>query len=229
MARTDPLKPTESAKGILIVDDHPLVRRGLTALIESEPGLAVVAEASSCCGALEAIDRTRPDLVIVDLALGTEDGLDLIKKLRLRNIETPVLVLSMYDESLYAERCLKAGATGYITKRRLNEALLEALRSLLRGETYLSDKLQRRLVSKYVAGHKIDSETGPGALSDRQLQVFRLLGEGLGTRDIAERLGLSIKTIESHREHIKNKLNTRGSAELVRQAVQWVESSRRLD
>lgn len=229
MATTSLERPTGTAKGILIVDDHPLVRRGLTALIESEPGLAVVAEASCCCEALEAIARTEPDLVVVDLALGTEDGLDLIKKLRARRIETPVLVLSMYDESLYAERCLKAGATGYITKRRLNEMLLEALRSLLRGETYLSDELQRRLVGKYVAGHRIESETVPGALSDRQLQVFRLLGEGLGTRDIAERLGLSVKTIESHREHIKNKLNTRSSTELVRQAVQWVESSHRPD
>ena len=229
MAASDLVPSSETAKGILVVDHHPLVRRGLNALIESEPGLAVVAEASSCRAALEAIDRVRPDLVVVDLALGTEDGLDLIKKLKLRGIEAPVLVLSMYDESLYAERCLKAGAMGYITKGRLDEALLEALRSLLRGETYLSEELQRQLVGKYVAGRKIDSETGPGALSDRELQVFRLLGEGLGTRDIAERLGLSIKTIESHRAHIKNKLDTSSSTELVRQAVRWVESSRRSD
>jgi DNA-binding NarL/FixJ family response regulator len=229
MVANEVVRSTVTPKGILIVDDHPLVRRGLIALIESEPGLAVVAEASSCRTALEAIDRVRPDLVIVDLALGTEDGLELIKKLGLRRVEAPVLVLSMYDESLYAERCLKAGAKGYITKGRLDEALLEAVRSLLRGETYLSDELQRHLVGKYVTGQKLASETGPGALTDRQLQVFRLIGEGLSTRDIAERLSLSIKTIESHREHIKNKLGTRSSTELIRQAIQWVESSRRSD
>jgi DNA-binding NarL/FixJ family response regulator len=227
MAVSEILRSTVTAKKILIVDDHPLVRRGLSALIESENGLAVAAEAATCRAALEALDRDRPDLVIVDLALGAEDGLELIKKIRARKAKMPVLVLSMYDEALYAERCLKAGAMGYITKGQLDEALLDALRALLRGETYLSAELQRHLLGKYVAGHTLEPESAPSALSDRELQVFRLLGQGLGTREIAEHLSLSIKTIESHREHIKNKLEIRTSAELVKQAVQWVESSRR--
>jgi DNA-binding NarL/FixJ family response regulator len=227
MAVNDVVRAPDPAKGILIVDDHPLVRRGLTALIESEPGLAVVAEAGSCRAALEALDRVRPDLVIVDLALGAEDGLELVKKIRLRQAGTPVLVLSMYEESLYAERCLKAGAMGYVSKRQLDEELLGALHALMRGETYLTAELQRSLVEKYAAGHALGSESTPGALSDRELQVFRLLGEGLGTRAIAEHLHLSNKTIESHREHIKTKLGLKSSAELVQRAVQWVEASRR--
>ena len=209
------------------MDDHPLVRRGLTALIETEPDLTVVAEAGSCQAALEAFDRNRPELVIVDLALGAEDGLELVKRIKLRKTGTPVLVLSMYDESLYAERCLKAGAMGYVSKRQLDEELLCALRALLRGETYLSAAQQRHLLGKYVAGQTLGTGSAADVLTDRELQVFRMLGEGLGTRDVAERMSLSIKTIESHREHIKQKLTIKSSAELVQQAVQWVESSRR--
>ena len=227
MAVNDIVRSSAAAKGVLIVDDHPLVRRGLSALIGSEPGLAVVAEAGSCRAALEALDSVRPDLVIVDLALGAEDGLDLVKMIRLRHPETPVLVLSMYEESLYAERCLKAGAMGYVSKRQLDDELLAALRALIRGETYLTAELQRCLVAKYAAGQGPGSESVPDALSDRELQVFRLLGEGLGTREIAEHLHLSTKTIESHREHIKKKLGLKCSTELVRRAVQWVEASRR--
>ncbi len=229
MGVNDVVRPSAPEKGILIVDDHPLVRRGLTALLASEPGLAVVAEAGSCRVALEALERIRPDLVIVDLALGTEDGLELVKKIRSRQAATPVLVLSMYEESLYAERCLKAGAMGYVSKRQLDQELLGAVHALIRGETYLTAGLQRHLVRKYVAGDALEPESAPAALSDRELQVFRLLGEGLGTRAIATRLNLSIKTVESHREHIKKKLSVTCSAELVRRAVQWVEASRRPD
>lgn len=214
-------------KTIFIVDDHPVLRRGLTALIESEAELVVCGEAASYREALLALPQCRPDLVIVDLSLkGGPDGLDLIKELKARHPETPALVLSMHDESVYAERCLKAGARGYVTKERLEDTVLVAIRQLLAGETYMSEELRTRLAMKYVDGHSLATESPLSALSDRELQVFRMIGQGSSTREIAEELHLSVKTIESHREHIKHKLTIESGTELVHRATRWVATGR---
>jgi len=211
---------------IFIVDDHPVLRRGLTALIESEPDLAVCGEAATCRGALEAIHEHQPDLVIVDIALEGKDGLDLIKQMKTRLPKIPGLVLSMYDEMVYAERALRVGARGYVTKQQLDETLLVAIRRLLRGEIYLSAKLEARLATKFVAGQTLETDSPLNALSDRELQVFRLIGQGQSTRQIADTLHLSIKTIESHREHIKHKLAIETAAALAQRATRWVETGR---
>lgn len=213
-------------KTILIVDDHPTLRRGLAALIDSEPDLAVCGEVATCPEALAAIPKSRPDLVIVDLALGEGDGLDLVKEMLKRHAEIPALVLSMHDESVYAERSLKAGARGYVTKQQLDSTVLVAIRRLLDGKTYMSDTLQARLAAKFVDGRTLETDSPLGALSDRELQVFRLIGHGRSTRQIADTLNLSIKTIESHREHIKNKLSLETTAELAQHATRWVETGR---
>ena len=214
-------------KSILIVDDHPVLRRGLASMIKSEPDLVVSAEAATCQAALDAIQQSKPDLVIVDLELeGGDDGLDLVKDLKKRHPQIPALVLSMHDEAVYAERSLRAGARGYITKQQLDETVLVAIRQVLAGEMYMSDKLRARLATKFVAGQTLETDSPLAVLTDRELQVFRLIGEGRTTRQIAEAVNLSIKTIESHREHIKQKLNLESSAELAQRATQWVETGR---
>jgi len=211
---------------ILIVDDHPLLRRGLTSLIESEPDLVVCGEAASCWAALDAIRESPPDLVIVDLALEGSDGLDLVKEMKRHHPAIPALVLSMHDEGVYAVRALRAGARGYVTKQQLDETLLVAIRRLLAGETYMSATLEARLAARFIAGQTLGTDSPVGALSDRELQVFRLIGQGRSTREIATALYLSIKTIESHRDHIRQKLGLESTAELAQRATQWVETGR---
>ena len=227
MSAVTPKQGRPGRKTILIVDDHPMLRRGLAALIESEPDLAVCGEAATYQAALEATRESQPDLVIVDLALDGRDGLDLIKDMKARHSEVPALVLSMHDEAVYAERCLRAGARGYVTKQELDDTVLTAIRRLLAGEVYMSDKLQRRLAVKFVAGRTLDTDSPLDALSDRELQVFRLIGRGRSTRQIAASLTLSIKTIESHVEHIKHKLDLESAAQLAHCAIQWVETGGR--
>jgi DNA-binding NarL/FixJ family response regulator len=219
---TEPRLPPK--KAILIVDDHPMLRRGLAALIESESDLVVCGEVASCAAALDAIREHLPDLVVVDLSLEGSDGLDLIKEMKARHPEIPALVLSMYDEAVYAERALRAGAWGYVTKQQLDDTVLLAIRRLLGGEMYLSGKLERRLAAKYLGERTVMAESPLQALSDRELQVFRLIGQGRSTRQIAETLHLSIKTVESHREHIKQKLRLESATELAHRATQWVEA-----
>lgn len=223
-----PLTTTEpglpARRTILIVDDHPMLRRGLAALIEAEPGLTVCGEAATRSAALAAIRASPPDLVIVDLVLGDSHGLDLVKDMRAHHPQIPALVLSMHDEAVYAERSLRAGARGYVTKRELDDTLLIAIHRVLAGETYMSAKLQAQLAAKFVAGRTLETASPLDALSDRELEVFRLIGQGQGTRQIAETLHLSIKTIESHREHIKQKLHLESGAELAQRATQWVET-----
>lgn len=211
---------------ILVVDDHPVLRRGLASLIESEPDLVVCAEADSCQAALDVIRERQPDLIIVDLVLGESDGLDLVKELKKSYPKIPALVLSMHDEVVYAERSLRAGARGYVTKEQLDETVLVAIRQLLAGETYMSSKLKGRLAARFVAGQTLETGSPLDVLTDRELQVFRLIGAGRSTRQIAETLHLSIKTIESHREHVKQKLTIETSAELAQRATQWVETGR---
>ncbi len=220
--KTERRRPAK--RSIFVVDDHPMLRRGLTALIESQDDLAICGEASTCQAALRGIGQSKPDLVIVDLGLEGCDGLELLKDVKLRHPKTPALVLSVHDESLYAERALKAGARGYVTKQQLDDTVLTAIRRVLSGETYMSDKLATRLATKFVGGQMLEDDSPLDVLSDRELEVFRLIGQGQGTRQIAQRLHLSIKTIESYREHIKQKLTLESGAELVRRATAWVET-----
>ncbi len=214
----------DQRRSILIVDDHPMLRRGLASLIESEPGLSVRGEAATRTAALDAIRASPPDLVIVDLMLGDSHGLDLVKDMKIRHPRIPALVLSMHDEALYAERSLRAGARGYVTKQELDDTLLTAIQRVLAGEIYMSGKLQARLAADFVAGPPLKTRSTVDGLSDRELEVLRLIVQGRGTRQIAEALHLSIKTIESHREHLKQKLRLASGVELVHRATQWVEN-----
>jgi DNA-binding NarL/FixJ family response regulator len=213
-------------KTLLIVDDQPILRRGLTTLIESQPDLAVCGGVGSRAAAVEAIRQKEPDLVIVGLALGDEDGLDLVREIKTRYPRVHSLVFSGHDETVYAERALSAGALGYVAKTDLDEIVLGAIRRALAGERYMSEALQRRLAERYVGGRTLETDSPLHALTDRELQVFRLVGRGRTTRQIAGALARSVKTVESHLEHIKNKLGLQCAAELAHRATQWVETGR---
>ncbi len=214
------------ATRILIVDDHPILRRGLAALIESELGFVIHAEADDCRSALKIIEHDPPDIMVLDLMLNGSDGLDVLRELRSRHTPVPTLVLSMYDEATYAERALKAGARGYLTKKQLDATVLDAIRTVLAGQTYLSDELKARFATKYLQGDDAQSASSIDRLSDRELQVFQQVGRGRATRQIAERFSLSVKTVESHLEHIKQKLTLSSAAELAQTATRWVETGR---
>ena len=209
---------------ILIVDDHPIVRRGLVAMLSQEPDMEVVAEAENFNMALDALKQHPLDIAIIDLTLEGIGGLELVKQVRITNPELSMLVLSMHDESLYAERVLRAGARGYIMKQEGTDRLVTAIRTILRGEIYVSERMAARMLGTIVGGRSSDSRMPLDRLSDRELEVFELLGKGLGTRQVAERLCVSIKTIESHREHIKLKLQLKNATELIQHATQWVLS-----
>lgn len=221
---TEPVLPAR--KRILVVDDHPLLRRGVAALIRTEPDLDVCAEAATAAAALEAVREHSPDLVIVDITLEGSDGLGLIKEMKARCPEIPALVLSMHDEAVYAERVLRAGARGYVTKQQLDDTLLAAVRRVLNGEMYMSEKLRARFAEKFLGGATLEKDSPLAVLTDHELEVFRLIGQGKSTREIAQHLHLSVKTIESYREHIKQKLTLGSGAELVRRATLWVENGR---
>ena len=209
---------------ILIVDDHPIVRRGLRELVADEPDLEVCGEAEDVAQALSQVAETRPDLVIVDLTLKNGHGLDLVQEIKARHGQVKMLVSSMHDESLFAERALRAGAAGYISKQEPPERMIDAMRRVLQGEIYLSSRMSTRLLHRLTTGEAID-EDPVESLSDRELEVFEMIGQGLGTKQIAGKLDLSHKTIETHREKIKSKLNLKNSSELSRHATQWVLES----
>jgi DNA-binding NarL/FixJ family response regulator len=211
---------------IVIVDDHPLLRKGVGQLINNEKDLLVVGEAEDAAKALTAIETAKPDVALIDISLGGASGIELLKNIKARFPKLQVLVLSMHDESVYAHRALRAGASGYIMKQEATEKVLTALRKVLRGEVYLSDRLGARMLNTLVGGRSSTATSPIEALSDRELEVFSLIGQGHGTRPIAEKLHLSVKTIESHRAHIKEKLNLQTATELVHHAIQWVQSER---
>ncbi|MHC4175097.1 MAG: response regulator transcription factor [Planctomycetota bacterium] len=209
---------------ILIVDDHPIVRQGLAELVNQENDLAVCGQAEDAHQARKAIKELRPDMAVVDISLRETSGIELIKDINVQYPDLPVLALSMHDESLYAERALRAGARGYIMKAEATEKVITAIRKILNGEIYVSDKIAAKMLRKLVGG-KAEISTSPvQRLSDRELEVFHLIGKGYGTRQISERLHLSIKTIETYRAHIKEKLSLANAAELLRYAIQWVSS-----
>ena len=205
---------------IFIVDDHPIVRQGLALLINREPDLSVVGDAEETCTAMLRIGETKPNLVVVDISLNGPDGLDLLKEIRIHQPSLPVLILSMLDESVYAERALRAGANGYIMKQEATERVLVAIRRILGGEIYVSDRMANRMLHKYVSGSGPETTSPIAELSDRELEVFRLIGEGHATRQIAEELHISVKTVESYRSHIKDKLSLKTGRELVQRAMQ---------
>lgn len=208
---------------VLLVDDHPMVRYGLTQLINGNHDMVVCGEAGDAAQAITAVEQLRPDLVVVDIALGGEDGLTLIGQLRARWPETRILALSMHSEALYAERALKAGAGGYVTKQQRPPEVIVALRRVLAGEVYLGEAIKNRLVER-IAG--IPPKRGSSAiesLTDRELAVLRLIGSGRATREIAAELHLSVKTINAHRDHIKGKLGIGTAPELARFATLWLE------
>jgi DNA-binding NarL/FixJ family response regulator len=207
---------------ILIVDDHPIVREGLAARIARQPDLAVCGEAEDVNTALELVKSTGPDLVIVDLSLKSGQGLDLIRRIHAFSESTKTLVSSMYDESLYAERALRAGALGYVNKQEMSEKIIEAIRQVLDGKIYLSPNMTERLLHRAVGAQPQLVQSPVETLSDRELEIFKLVGLGKTTRQIAGELHLSIKTVETHRENIKSKLHIVNAAELSREAVQWV-------
>ena len=210
---------------VLIVDDHPIVRQGLVQMINREPDLAVCGEAETALDALKAVASNGPDVAVIDLSLKGTSGLELLKDLKVRHPKLPVLVLSMYDESMYAERALRAGARGYMMKEEASEKVLTALRLILSGQIYLSDAMASRLLSMAVAG-RTNGEGSPNErLSDRELEVFRLVGQGYGTNEIARQLHLSPKTVETYRAHIKEKLNLTTATELLQHAIKWTQGA----
>jgi DNA-binding NarL/FixJ family response regulator len=208
-------------KRILVVDDHPIVRQGLALLINREPDMVVCGEAEEAMGALHVLASARPDVLIVDISLNGPDGLDLLKSIRATHPTLPVLILSMHDESIYSERALRAGANGYIMKQEATEKVLVALRRILSGEIYVSDRLANKMLKHYITGSGTLRSSSIADLSDRELEVFRLIGEGHGTRQIADELHISIKTVESYQAHIKEKLSLRSARELMQHAIQW--------
>jgi DNA-binding NarL/FixJ family response regulator len=206
---------------IFIVDDHPLVRQGLALLINREADLEVCGDAEEAGSAVRRIEEMKPELVILDISLNGPDGLDLLKNIRARDSHLPVLILSMMDELLYAERGLRAGANGYIMKQQATEQVLVAIRRILDGEVYVSERIANKMLHLFVGGSTA-AQTSPVAdLTDRELEVFRLIGAGHGTRQIADELHLSIKTVESYQAHIKDKLLLKNGRELVQRAIQW--------
>lgn len=208
-------------KRILVVDDHPIVRQGLALMVNREADLVVCGEAEDANGAMLVMASARPDILIVDISLNGPDGLDLLKDIRTTHPTLPVLILSMHDELIYAERALRAGANGYIMKQEATEKVLVAIRRILNGEIYVSDRVANKLLRHYITGTGTLRNSTISDLSDRELEVFRLIGEGHGTRQIAEELHLSIKTVESYQAHIKEKLSLRSSRELMQHAIQW--------
>jgi len=210
---------------ILLVDDHPIMRRGLAELINLEKDLVVCAEADSIQTALELIKRHEPHVALVDLSLKNESGLELIKDIKARFPQVLILVLSMHDELFYAERVLRAGAKGYVMKQQATDLVLVAIRRILGGEVYLSDFMSSKVLRNFTGKKAEKAGSSVDQLSDRELEVFRLIGTGLGTRQIAERLSRSVKTVETYREHIKLKLDLKDSSELVQNAIQWSQSN----
>lgn len=214
------------ATSVIIIEDHPLFSKGLVQLVESQSLYQVVGEAATSSDALQLLSEKNPSLAIVDLNLGDEDGLELIKNMKALRPELVVLVLSMHDERYYAERALRAGARGYIMKEEAGSKVLDAVKTVMSGKIWLSDRERERLFDSMAGGNPMregrDWFASVGKLSDRQLQIFTFIGKGLGTVEIAARLNLSTKTIDTHKEHIKLKLHCNTSQELRQLAIEWI-------
>ncbi len=217
-------KSAKTKKQLLIVDDHPMMRKGLLQLVEDERDLAVCGEADTAGQVLDLVSKCKPDLVLADITLPDKSGLELIKDLQALHPGLPVLVISMHDESLYAERVLRAGGRGYIMKQAGGEKMLEAIRRVLSGQFYVSESMSAKIFEG-LSGRRSQAGGSPmEKLTDREFEIFQLIGQGRSTQEIAKQLHLSAKTVEVHRLHIKEKLELKTSSELIRQAVRWVET-----
>lgn len=214
--------PAEPYK-VFIVDDHPMIREHLAQLLEKQPDLHICGEAVDLSQALEGIAASNPDIAIIDISLRSSSGLDLIKEIKARGWPLPILILSMHDESLYAERALRAGALGYINKQESSKNILAAIRKVIAGQIHVSPEISERFVRLAIAGNTMTASSPVTRLGDRELEVFQLIGRSVGTRQIAETLGLSIKTVETYRARIKEKLSLENGVQLMRRAVEWVE------
>lgn len=217
----------EARKRVYVVDDHLILRQGLTVLINGTPDLILCGESSTAEEALQAIPQARPDIAIVDLSLEGTSGLELIKSLHARHPELLILVLSMHDESFFAERVLRAGANGYIMKHQAISELEKAIRKILEGGIYVSANMSDRLLKAIARSDASSSGSSMDLLSDREVEVFEMIGRGLGNSEIARRLHLSVKTIESYRARIKEKLDLKNSGQLLQQALAWVQGGQR--
>ena len=219
-------KKKPGPKKILVIEDHPIMRSGLAELIGRESDLMLCGEADDADKALKAIEKLKPDIALVDITLKDSSGIDLIKDIKIRWPKLPVLVLSMHEEFVYAERVLRAGARGYVTKTGASATVIAAVRQVLSGGVYLSESIISKVLHKMV-GAGNDLGTFPiDRLSDREFEVFDLIGQGLEMRQIAQKLHLSVKTIDTHRDHMKRKLNLGSATELLKYAVQWIQSER---
>ena len=209
---------------VLLVDDHAVVRGGLSQLIQSEPDVAVCGEATSAEEAVELALKVKPDLAVVDITLGGVNGIELTKNLKAIQPKLHILVLSMHDESHYAERALRAGAKGYVMKREAGDQIVKAIRTVAAGEVYVSERIHKTILHQYLHGGSAKGSSPIARLSDRELEVLNLLGQGLSSKDIADKLHLSPKTVDSHRTHLKEKLELAGAPELIRFAFEWAAS-----
>ena len=210
---------------VFIVDDHSIVRQGLKQIIDLEDDMVIVGEAENINSAIQSISSLVPDLVIIDISLdGDASGIDLVKAIKDRFANIKTLVLSMHDESLYAERAIRAGARGYIMKKKAYSDIINAIRTVLDGNLYLSSDVSVRIIDKLVHGASDSSGLPTDQLSDRELEIFQLIGNGFSTSEIAEKLNISINTVQSHKRHLKEKMAFKNSTELMKHAVQWVQS-----
>ncbi len=211
------------ATRIYIVDDHPLVRQGLAQIIEGEEDMSICGEAEDSPSAMKGVGDANPDAVIVDISLQGNNGLELTKNLKALHEDIPILVFSMHDETIYAQRALRAGAKAYVMKKEPSSKIVEAIRKIIKGEIYVSPSVADQVLHQIVNGPGNASTSPVDRLTDRELEVVQLIGRGLSSREIAESLNLSVKTIESHRAHVKEKLSLRNATELVQFSVQWVD------
>ncbi|HWA25837.1 MAG TPA: response regulator transcription factor [Lacunisphaera sp.] len=227
LEKTPPPKTSKSpAKHrILLVDDHPITRQGVAVLINQEEDLEVIGEADSAPAAIALLQKQPADLAIIDITLKTTNGIELMKHIRVLAPDMPVLVMSMHDEGVYAERAMRAGARGYIMKQEASSRVLTAIRTVLSGELHLSDRMKERMLHRLVSNRKEEVRFSIDTLSDREMEVFQLIGDGFSTRQVAAKLNLSVKTIDSYREHLKLKLQLESGKDLVRYAIQWMKGA----
>ena len=216
---------TPSLFNVILVEDHPMFREQLAQLINKEPGMKVSGEADNVHDALRLIEHKNPDIAIVDLTLKGASGLELLKDLKAKDSHVPVLVLSMHDEALYAERVLKAGARGYITKNEVSKEVMTAIYAVLRGEIYLPARIASRILESVAVGRK--GENGVTELTDRELEVFQLIGRGRSTREISNQLHLGVSTVDTYRARIKTKLHLENSSQLCHEAIRWVSEGQK--
>ncbi|MDR3237615.1 MAG: response regulator transcription factor [Spirochaetia bacterium] len=206
---------------IILVEDHPIFRRGLAQLINSTEDLQVCGETDDFMGAVNIIKETNPDLVIIDITLKNGNGIELIKDIKAQYPKIKIIVLSMHDEKVYAERALRAGANGYMMKHEAPETILKVIHHVLADNIYVSDEIAARIFNMFLDGRRDDSPVN--ILTDRELEIFQLIGSGLGSKQIASKLHISVKTVENHRAHIKEKLNIKSAIDLVQQAALWMQ------